>query len=319
MQALVESESAVNEPVFVVGAERSGSTMLKLMLDHHPAISFPHQYEFSVDRLGDDGTPPDLPAYWAYLEGDGVFRRSGFSIDRSLDYHSLQDHFLDERRRGRPVVGGTLHRHFSRLLHLWPETRFVHLVRDPRAVARSVVEMGWAGHVYEGAGRWVEAEREWERVCARVPPSRRHEVRYEDLVTDPERVLRGVCEFLGVPYDPAMLRYPRDSTYDAPDPQLLGRWRTHLSAREQGLVDGRVGALLGARGYPPSAGGPLHPGGPERVLLALLERVGRARFSVGRLGLALFVSHWLARKLRIEPWRRATSRRVQAIAERHIR
>jgi hypothetical protein len=310
---------AVAEPLFVVGAERSGSTLLKLMLDHHPAISCPHQFEFAVEHVGDDGAWPDLPAYWRILERDGVFQRSRFTIDRRLDYPSLQDHFLRERSRGRPVLGGTLHRHFLRLLLLWPDVRLIHLVRDPRAVARSCVEMGWAGNVWEGAARWIDAEREWDRVCARVPAARRHEVRYEELVADPERVLRGICAFARVDYDPTMLRYPEDSTYGALDRAPLERWRTALSGREQALVDGRAGALLSERGYP-SCGFPARrPGQLERAWLGLDDRLGRIRFAVRRQGLGLYMSHRLARWLRMASWERSTARRLRAVAERYIK
>lgn len=313
------TRAAVFEPLFVVGAERSGSTLLKLMLDHHPAISCPHQFEFALEHVGDDGAWPDLAAYWRALELDGVFQRSGFTIDRRLDYPSLQDHFLRERGRGRSVLGGTLHRHFLRLLLLWPDVRLIHLVRDPRAVARSCVEMGWAGNAWAGVARWIEAEREWERVRAQVPAERRHEVRYEELVRDPERVLRGICAFVRVDYDPAMLRYPEDSTYSAPDPAPLEQWRRSLTAREQALVDGRVGGLLVERGYPPCGHPPRRPGRLERVWLGLADRLGRIHFAVRRQGLGLYLSHRLAKQLHIAPWERATSRRVRAIAERYIK
>src|SRR5690606_9797487 len=133
--------SLAPQPVFVVGAERSGSTLLRLMLDQHPRLSFPHQLEFAVDWISDDGRFPDLATYRENLQRDGVFLRSGFQLRTSLydDYVSLTRDFLEQRRNGADFVGGTVHRHFHRLAHVWPSARYIHLIRDPRAVARSSV------------------------------------------------------------------------------------------------------------------------------------------------------------------------------------
>ena len=67
-------------PFFLVGSERSGTTLLRLMLDHHPTIAVPHEFEFAVTLVGDDGSLPEIGIYHSYLEGDNAFRRSGFSV-----------------------------------------------------------------------------------------------------------------------------------------------------------------------------------------------------------------------------------------------
>jgi hypothetical protein len=323
---MVESESlsvseseALAHPLFVVGAERSGSTLLRLMLDHHPRISCPHQLEFAVDRLGDDGRWPDVDAYRAWLQQDGIFLRSGFAIDAGLDYRRLVDGFLLQRSRGRPVVGGSVHRHFGRLLQLWPGARMIHILRDPRAVARSVVTMGWAGNAWAGARRWVVAELDWDRVCERLEPERRHEVRYEDLVRQPEETLRGVCAFLGLAYDEAMLSYPQDSTYSAPSPERLGRWREELSPAEQALVDARVGALLLRRGYPPCGHEARPPGPLRRALLGLDDKRGRIEARVRRYGLPLYLQDLVVRRLGPERARRAVGKRLLAVDNARVK
>jgi hypothetical protein len=64
-----------------------------------------------------------------------------------------------------------VHRHYDRLLRLWPEARFIHLVRDPRDVASSCIGMGWAGNVWTGVTRWIEAERLWDEVRGDLAPT----------------------------------------------------------------------------------------------------------------------------------------------------
>ena len=61
----------------------------------------------------------------------------------------------------------------DRLTRIWPDARFIHLVRDPRDVARSVIPMGWAGNTWVGVERWMEAERLWDRVRSSLPNSSR--------------------------------------------------------------------------------------------------------------------------------------------------
>jgi hypothetical protein len=83
------------------------------------------------------------------------------------------------------------------ILGLWPDARFIYLLRDGRDVARSQVEFGLAGNVWAAASVWRRAERDWRLLCAKVPPQRRIELRYEELARDPERELTRICAFLG--------------------------------------------------------------------------------------------------------------------------
>src|SRR6185369_10561789 len=97
---------------------------------------------------------------------------TGFTVDRSLSYPQLIDSFLQQQRArsNKPLVGATVHRHFDRLLRIWPVARFVHLVRDGRDVARSVIEMGWAGNLWTGCDRWIDAEQLWAKFSQMLPP-----------------------------------------------------------------------------------------------------------------------------------------------------
>ena len=80
-----------------------------------------------------------------------------------------------------------------RLAELFPEADFVHLVRDGRDVAASFLELGWAGSIEEAALHWKLRVRRGRRAGARLPAGRYHELRYEELVADPEPSLRRLC------------------------------------------------------------------------------------------------------------------------------
>lgn len=307
------------EPCFIVGAERSGSTLLRLALDGHPQLSFPHEYDFVTHGVNDRGERSDPEAYRRFLATNGVFRRSGFTIDPRLDVDALNASFLAQRRRGRRVAGGSVHGRFSRLLHLWPNARFIFLVRDPRAQSLSVVKMGWAGHVWRASELWLEAQREWALVMDRTGADRRLVVRYEDLAAAPAEALARICGFLGVAYEPAMLEIDRRSRYAAPSAKSLEDWREEMSERERALVDVRVFPAAAELGYAPCAPARRPPGGIERGLLRLADRAGRVRFAVARYGLPLYLARFASNRLGSEAWRRRVRERVWDVDQRYIR
>jgi hypothetical protein len=314
----VSSARVIEAPVFLVGAERSGSTMLRLMLDHHPEIAFEHEFDLVVHLVSDEGALPSLDIYHQYL--NTVFGMD-YAVDRQLVYRELVNDFLLQKHRRTPqkrIVGATVHHHFDRLLHLWPDARFIHLVRDPRDVARSVVQKGWAGNLYQAAEFWREAERCWDVLVGKLPPERYIEVRYEELVASVRPQLTRICEFIGTRFSPSMLDYQADAQqYPKPDPALAYQWKSRLSAAETALVEARVGALMRARGYELCA--PPKPVGPLRHRwLMLAARVTGVRHRVRKLGLALVLADLGGRRLGISRAERYASQRIRAIQEQEL-
>ena len=239
----------VEVPVFLVGSERSGTALLRLMLDSHPEIAFNLESEYMVTRMKDDGGFPDMTLYREWLAGDRVFRHSRFSVDPALDYVGLMNSFLVQKRGQKRFVGATVHYHFSRLKHIWPQAKFIYLLRDGRDVASSVVQMGWAGNCYAAADLWIEAEREWAAFRPGLSDDRWLEVRYEDLTANHEAVLQSICAFIGTAYTPAMLDYVGHSTYDVPDPSYNYKWKTKYPAGQLDLVQRKLAPMLAQRGY----------------------------------------------------------------------
>lgn len=310
----------MESPVFLIGAERSGTTLLRHMLDGHPQIAWPSEFDYALDwpeRTAGDW--PDLVDFWSVIAESPEARRTRIEIDPNLAFPDLVRSLYEQldQRTYKPVVGVTAHRHFERLLRLWPNARFIYLLRDGRDVSRSHVEMGWAGNVWAAAPVWREAEREWRRVSTFVPRENRIELRYEDLLRDPQRELTRVCAFLDVPYAPEMLEYPARSSYEAPDPRVVERWREKLSARELAWLEREIGAELRARGYAPSPVRPAWIPAPRRAALRLGDRVGRLRFRMHRYGTRLWMKHQLSRRFRLGAFARAAAlqmRRIDALS-----
>lgn len=311
----------ITKPIFLVGAERSGTTVLRLMLDHHSQLAWCNEFEYVVDRIPIEKGWPQLDDYYEWLETHRIFQATGFGIDRSLNYQQLVNSFLCQKRdRARkPLVGATVHRHFDRLLRIWPDARFIHIVRDGRDVARSCIGMGWAGNVWTGVERWIEAEGLWAKLSQSLPAERQIEVTYETLILEPVDTLKRLCDFIGIPYDQKMMTYAQTTTYDIPDPKFIGQWRRKLSNREIQLVESRIADRLLERGYELS-GLPLIKVTPAmKRKLRLHDWWTRLQFRIKRNGLALFLEDYLSRHLIIKSWQKSVRLKLNAIEKAHLK
>lgn len=311
----------IKAPLFLVAAERSGTTLLRLMLDHHPSIAMNHEFHLAATEVPPGEGWPPLESFSEWLRTDRITMLSGFSIDRSLSYPELMDSFLTQRRdsAGKPIVGATVHRHFELLLRIWPDARFIHLFRDGHDVASSTIGMGWAGNVWVGADGWIRAHGEWHRLHQQLSNDRWIEIRFEDLVCDPEATLREVCTFLGVPFDDAMLSYPRSTTYAPPDPSLAYQWERKLSPREIQLVEARVGDMLIECGYRLSGLPRIHVSPWMAYRLRWHSRFRTARFGMRRYGPLLYSADLITRRFGPKRLKRLLTLRMNEVESRHLK
>jgi sulfotransferase family protein len=300
-------------PVFLVGAVRTGSTMLRLMLDSHPQIRNAGEFDFLVDQVGSDGTTPDVRKYGRWLSTHRGFQETRLVVDPRLDYRQLMRSFIEQLQQPDTVLTMNVHRHFERIPDLFPNARYIHLIRDPRDVARSSFGLGMAGNLYRGVDIWAAAERSWDRLAETLSPDRYLEVRYETLLENVVEELTGICRFLGLAYSPSMLSYPSRSTYAAPDPRLRYQWKTQCGTRELQWVDWKLGDLLLQRKYELSGLGPSKPTPLELTTIRLQDKYYRVRFRIRRYGLALYLENLLATRLPIASWSDSCQVRINQI------
>lgn len=311
----------ITKPIFLVGAERSGTTVLRLMLDHHPQLAWCYEFEYAVDQISDEEGWPSLEQYYEWLETYRIFQATGFAIDRHLSYPQLVNSFLDQKREhaGKPLVGATVHRHFDRLLRIWPDARFIHIVRDGRDVARSCIGMGWAGNVWTGVERWIEAERLWAQLCQKIPAEQRIELTYEELISEPVKTLMRLCNFIGISYDQEMLNYPKSTSYKLPDASFIKQWQRKLSEHEIQLIESRISTMLIEHGYQLSGLPRLTVSSTMKQKLRLQDWWSRLQFRIQSNGLTLFLSDYLSRHLSIKPWQKHIRLKLNAIEEAHLK
>jgi len=227
-QAKQNSTDTKNSPFFLVGAERSGTTMLRLMLTHHPEIFFHHEFIYSVEKINELGEFPSIKDYIAYLETDRIFQAEKLKIVESDDYVEIVNSFLSqlhEKHAQKPVIGATVHGNFQFLPKIWPGSKFIHLIRDPRDVTFSYVQQGWAGHVWTAADVWQQTEETWQSFSSSLAPEDFINVHYENLVMQPVEELKRICQFMGCEFSNKMLTYGKDTTYSSPDKSLIKQWK----------------------------------------------------------------------------------------------
>lgn len=243
-------------PTFLIGAERSGTTLLRLMVDSHPEITCIENLDYVINAVGTDGSFPTLADYAVRLETETVYSTSGFSLDMSLpDLAAVANDFVSQRMSasGKSTVAVMAHDGMDAILRIWPDARFIHIVRDPRGVALSAKAFEWGTAVYFGISRWVELMKEWDRVTASMTADRIMEIRFEDLVTDYETVLGEVCAFMGKSYTDEMLSYSDETDYERPIAAKATEWQSLITNRETQEIEARAGEHLAAKGYEPSA------------------------------------------------------------------
>jgi hypothetical protein len=299
---------------------RSGTTLLRLMLDHHPRLCIFGEFEYAVNWITDRGPPP-LSTYHRLLEFDRVFRKAKLQIDPQLGYEELVRSFLEQAtsRSGKPIGGATVHSNFDHLPRMWPDARYIHLVRDPRDVARSSVGMGWVGNVWYGAQYWREPVERWCRFASTLPDTQKHQLRFEDLIDDPQRELTGICHFLGIPFEARMLNYHVDSTYNLPDRALSEQWRKKMTAEEVQWVESVCHPWMAQFGYQLTSDRLAPPRGLRSCQLTAQHRLRRVSRNLGIYGLPLYVRWQLAKRLPHCHWKKQVLQQVDRVNEARLK
>lgn len=270
------------EPVFIVGNDRSGTTMLRLILIRNPTLAIPTESMIVTDlaavrraagltghaeqqRLADrvwnhpkvrlwglQDRPPVVPPGMTH---DAAYR---FALEAPyLSYARLQG----ASRWGDKTPSYVLS--IDEILAVWPNARVLNMVRDGRDVALSIIPLPFGGNNVWAAGRdWARGIRAGVAAAARHP-EQVLTVRYEDLVADPQVEIPRVCDFLGLDFDGSML------AIDRTDPELLvadevawfakvwggisrssvGKWRTQMSPWDLMVFEEVAGPALDALGY----------------------------------------------------------------------
>nr|WP_275575226.1 sulfotransferase [Methylocucumis oryzae] len=227
--------------------------------------------------------------------------------------------FVQQLSADNQVLALNIHRHFERIPYLFPNAKFVHLLRDPRDVAKSCMGMGWAGNVYFGVDLWMATEQSWDLLTTKIKSEQVITLRYEDIVTQPEAELARLCEFIGVSYAPSMLEYDNASTYDKPDSSLAWQWRKKLTAKEVALVEAKAHKLISTRHYEVINSTPYQPNAFEKLALLVQNKWFKLKHGLQRYGFVLFFGEKLTKLLGLTTLHKQYIQDKNAIDIKHLK
>jgi hypothetical protein len=279
----------MNPYVFFVGCPRSGTTLLRRIGNAHPELAIIGELHW-------------LPRWWEQRAGispEGMvtqelvdrlladprfprFRLAGERVAELLE-NGRPKHFarfvtelfdLHGQVNGKRLVGektpGYVH-HLPTLHSLWPQAKIVHLIRDGRDVALSILDWRKGERIVGRVPTWEEDRIsttalwwEWNVRLGReaagfLGPDRYYELRYESLVTDPEAECEKLCAFLGLAYDAGMLSFHEGRLKSKPGLSAkaawlpvtrgLRSWEEQMSSDDMARFEAAAGDLLGELGY----------------------------------------------------------------------
>lgn len=287
--AATSSPPTTAPPIFIVGANRSGTTLLRLMLNAHSRIAVPEELLYFRSHFGDAPVeswrrPPLSEAEYAGLVQEFVENAAtlhpeidcGNVIQAILDasdrdlrhpYQTLLDVWTQRHgkaRWGEKTPGNLFY--VDVIAEMFPAASFVYVVRDPRAGVASMQKTDFFPEdvAFNAMTRRKHADVGPALLRKHVAPERWTTVRYEDLVREPEATLRRICEVIGEDYEPQMLQYHRSasdymkeeaaSTFNAAATRpvtasKIDAWQSRLSACEIAMIETVCAGEMREHGY----------------------------------------------------------------------
>jgi hypothetical protein len=215
---------------FIVGRARSGTTLLRTILDNHPAVLIPQECAFVTGLYSKyhskkrwtkkclDNFYIDLihqPSFGYLNINASELRQKILSTSESTSYANLcklvWSSYIPLTQKEKIQLLGDKNIHYAlhvkKLKKIFPDARFIHLVRDPRGNIQSLLEVDFESHILSSlAWRWKYYNCKIEKEKKKSPESFLT-LRYEDFVSAPESETRKICSFLGIEYYPFLLDF----------------------------------------------------------------------------------------------------------------
>lgn len=247
-----------SNPFFIIGNPRSGTTILRLMMNAHPRILVPPECGFCVwlyDKYSEWTFEPDelLSAFLDDLFRVKKFETWGIKHDDAFDYISaIKPNSYTELVDCVYGIYGNVHGidfelwgdknnfyldHIFTINKIFPESKFIHIIRDGRDVACSYVELNrkrlsgtyapkLPADINVIAEEWVGNNVRIIDSLSCLSPGRSATVKYEELITNPITILQNMCTFLGIEYEEKMLDYAKSNK--AKEPYEFLQWKSRI-------------------------------------------------------------------------------------------
>lgn len=269
-------------PIFIIGTQRSGTTLLRLILNAHSTIAIPEEARFLAPLLNKtyltNGIQEEaLKALVSYLAANAQYKLWNYDAQPYLAWLSNKDQIslrelIDSmfmsfcHSEGKSTWGdkSLFFRTIDILTELFPDARFIHIVRDGRDVFDSWRKMDASkNNAAVMALDWRYKLAKIEKSFGAMPIGNQFTLRYEDLLEAPEDSIREVCSFLGIAYEPGMLEFHKTShnyigehhsnlIFNAINKSNSAKWRKNLTRLEALSFNLLAGPYLKKYQYEPA-------------------------------------------------------------------
>lgn len=262
--------------LFIVGMPRSGTKLLRSLLNNHNDIFIPEIESLFIPQLlkkyGNRSLSSEMvdevidslqnSLFFFYYSKSKSFnfdllRQEGVAVKELIDIFFEEVARLENKNV--KFLGDKSPNYIfemNLLMGFYPNAKFIHIVRDPRDYALSMKKT-WNKNMYRAAYRWSEAMSRLYRISQKKEERRRIvEIKYEDLIQSPKNTLQSVCKFLGLEFHPSMLELSqsveligdaRESEIESANSQ---KYLSELSEREQLKIEKLTAKFLKYYAYP---------------------------------------------------------------------
>jgi hypothetical protein len=270
-------------PFFIVGTPRSGTTLLAVLLDRHSNVAIGPESQFFTEFIPRKWAHRTPETYEELVDSALEFKRiADFGLDRDrllqhfkkyeLSFANLLRAIIEvyaiQRSKLHPGEKSPLHLSYvSEILHQFPGSKVIWVLRDGRDVVRSLLEVPWAtpGNPRRFrlfCMRWNDAVEQMIQYERTLPPDRFMIVKFEDLLRQPKSELEKVCAFIGEEFEPTQLEPVLTSSAvpdwekkwkkkasEMPDSGRIEAWRKSSDQKQIWIMNSMMGKMLGRMGY----------------------------------------------------------------------
>jgi hypothetical protein len=280
-----KAKKQIRRQLFIGGCSRSGTTLLGAILGAHSACICPPESHFKIGvlrscRSENDEINPQAALRFIRMHWRFKLWNIDIDPDKAPDssYVELLEWLVEQFAESRGVTGHIWVDHTPdninyapALLRLFPQAKIIHIIRDGRAVANSILPLDWGPNtIIKAANWWQEMVRDGLALEDLLPSNQIVRVRYEDLVREPEQVMQALCTALELTYEPTMLQADgfQPPGYTAsqhtmigkrPDPSRATRWKSTLTPRQIEIFESIAADMLTQLGYTLTQGAAAKP------------------------------------------------------------
>lgn len=245
-----EIEKYARSPIFIVGSPRSGTTLMRSIIDAHPHIFCPPCETFLFSLLNPIFNGRIWKDHYAQLPLDRTWLIS-WMRRFVLELFAALGKKIGKYRWTEKTPSHV--RFMSFISEVFPDAQFIHMIRDGRKVVSSLKDMDWAPKdINKNIENWIESVSLGREIGIKIGKQRYIEIKYEDLVKDPETVLRRLCNFLKEPWTSQMLKFYKSENNSwglSLQPIGIQSSRPELNEIEEDLFEELAGRLMRELGY----------------------------------------------------------------------